>query len=323
MSVWGYLQQRLFRISLAEATFGRRGFPSADAGVQAHLEHAAQTFVRGYNLSLVHAKPEKLAAALREIELEFQGFAFEGAAMGLALLDRVLPGRRGRWRAFLAGPADPHAYMVHVGVGWAAARLPWFRRNLEQRLADYDPLLRWLVVDGYGFHEGFFHWEKSFSGQAVPPQLGEYARRAFDHGLGRSLWFVQGADPERIAVAVNAFPASRRGDLYSGLGLACTYAGGVSAQAIGRLRGTAGPHLAPLAQGAAFAAKARQRAGNLVPHTELACRVLCGMAADAAAAITDECLAQLPPDGRETAYEQWRQRIQERLTRPGFSSSAP
>jgi hypothetical protein len=47
------------------------------------------------------------------------------------------------------------------------------------------------------------------------------------------------------------------------------------------------------------------------------------MAADAAAAITDECLAQLPPDGRETAYEQWRQRIQERLTRPGFSSSAP
>ena len=212
MSIWGRLRKRLFGISLAEATFGRRGFPPADPEVQAHLEYAAGTFVRGYNLSLALTQAEPLAAELRAIELEFQGFAFEGAAMGLALLDHVLPGRRGRWRAFLAGPGDAHAYMVHIGVGWAAARLPWLRRSLERRLADYEPHLRWLVVDGYGFHEGFFSWEKSIREHTVPPQLGEYARRAFDQGLGRSLWFVQGADPDRIAAAVNAFPAGRRGD---------------------------------------------------------------------------------------------------------------
>lgn len=62
-------------------------------------------------------------------------------------------------------------------------------------------------------------------------------------------------------------------------------------------------------------ALARPRAGNLMPHTEVACDMLCGMSAGAAAAaITDECLADLPPDGRQTAYEQWRLRIQERLT---------
>jgi hypothetical protein len=203
--------------------------------------------------------------------------------------------------------------MAHVGVGWAAARLPWFRRSLERRLADYDPLLRWLVVDGYGFHEGFFSWEKSIREHAVPPQLGGYAGRAFDQGLGRSLWFVEGADPDRIAAAISAFPAGRRSDLYSGIGLACAYAGGVAHETIERLRITAGPYLAHLAQGAAFAAKARQRAGNLMPHTELACHVLCGVPADAAAAITDDCLADLPSDKPETAYEQWRLRIQKRL----------
>ncbi len=313
MSVWGGLQKRLFGISADEATFGRRGFPPADPRVQAHLEHAAQTFVRGYNLSLAQTQAEPLAAALRALELEFQGFAFEGAAMGLALLDHVTPWQRGRWRAFLAGPGDDHAYMVHVGVGWAAARLPWLRRRLERHLAGLDPLLRWLVVDGYGFHEGFFAWEKSIREHAVPPQLGEYARRAFDHGLGRSLWFVAGADPDRIAAEVGAFPAERRSDLYSGLGLACAYAGGAVPETVQRLRTTAGPYLAHLAQGAAFAAKARQRAGNLMPHTELACQVLCGVPADSAAAITDDCRADLPSDGPIPAYEQWRLRIQNRL----------
>src|SRR3712207_8380154 len=47
-----------------------------------------------------------------------------------------------------------------------------------------------------------------------------------DQGLGRSLWFVQGADVRRIPATVNAFPAERRPDLWSGLGLACGYAGG-------------------------------------------------------------------------------------------------
>jgi hypothetical protein len=65
-----------------------------------------------------------------------------------------------------------------------------------------------------------------------------------------------------------------------------------------------------LAQGAAFAAKARQRAGNPTAHTELACQVLCGMSAGKAAELTDSSLRDLPPDGAQPAYEHWRQRIQ-------------
>jgi hypothetical protein len=144
----------------------------------------------------------------------------------------------------------------------------------------------------------------------VDRHLAGYARRAFDQGLGRSLWFVEGADPGRLEAALAAFDPARRGDLYAGLGLASAYAGGVDREALARLRTVAGSHGSALAQGAAFAAKARQRAGNLMPHTELACQQLCGMSAEAAAAVTDQCLENLPLTAPEPAYEHWRRRIQ-------------
>jgi hypothetical protein len=123
------------------------------------------------------------------------------------------------------------------------------------------------------------------------------------------MWFSQGADPERIATAIHAFPTKRHADLWSGLGLAASYAGGVDRDALESLLTAAGPFAANLAQGAAFAAKARQRAGDAVLHTALACDVFCRMSAEQAAAITDKCLANLPADGPEPAYQAWRARI--------------
>ena len=64
-------QRRLFGLPLTEATFARRGFPPADPEVQAHLEHAAQTFVQGYNQALAETDVAILAAGLRELALEF------------------------------------------------------------------------------------------------------------------------------------------------------------------------------------------------------------------------------------------------------------
>jgi hypothetical protein len=201
--------------------------------------------------------------------------------------------------------------MAHVGLGWVVARLPWLRRHVDRPLAPLDPLLRWLVVEGYGFHEGYFHWPRAVAAQEVPGRLSGYARRAFDQGLGRSLWFVHGADVARVAAAVAAFPPPRHADLWGGVGLACAYAGGAGADALHALRESAGPYQPPLAQGAAFAAKARQRAGNPAAHTGLACEILCGASADAAAHLTDDALKDLSPDGDEPAFEVWRRRIQD------------
>jgi hypothetical protein len=245
----------------------------------------------------------------------YRGFAFEGAAMGLALLDLITPWNRRRLSGFLETPAgDTHWYMLHVGAGWAAARLPWARRNFEHAMRRYHPLYSWLMLDGYGFHEAFFYTKKYVYERQPPRRLSRSAARVFDQGVGRSLWFSQGANPERISAAVAGFDHGRRHDLWSGVGLAATYAGGVDRSALEMLLAGSAEHAPQLAQGAAFAAKARKRAGNPAPHTEIACEVFCRMSADEAAAVTDNCLQNLPCDSPEPAYQVWRARISE-----GFS----
>jgi hypothetical protein len=243
------------------------------------------------------------------IELEFRGFAYEGAGMALALLDRLTPWNRGRLRAFLDGPGDRHAYMVHVGAGWALAR---HGRRVDRTLAELDPLLGWLVVDGYGFHEGYFHSDRFIDRQEPPQRLDGYARRVFDQGLGRCIWFVDGADTVRIPERIGRFEPSRRADLWSGVGLACAYAGGADREGVESLAIASGPYRPCVAQGAAFAAKARQRAGNPSDQTELACRVLCGVPAQRAAEWTDVALVDLTDSEAEPRFEIWRRRIQER-----------
>ena len=183
------------------------------------------------------------------------------------------------------------------------------RLRIEPTLTSLHPRLKWLVIDGYGFHEGYFHWRCCVETQAIPVKLTAYAHRAFDQGLGRSLWFVDGADAKRISATIAAFPPSRHADLWSGVGLACAYAAGAEQAALEALKTAARVYRSHLAQGAAFAAKARQRAGNPSPHTEIACNILCGLSADAAAHLCDMAFKDLPPDGAEPAYEVWRQRI--------------
>ena len=306
-STWGYLRKNLFNISLEETTFARRGFRECTPQIQQHLERVGATFLQGYHAAIEANRLDLLILKLNAIEAEWRGFAFEGAAMGLALLDNLTAWKRNRVEMFLEDGGKDHIYMVHVGVGWVAARM---KQPIEPTLAKLDPLLGWLAVDGYGFHEGYFNWQYYVNKLARPKHLSGYAARVFDQGLGRSLWFVDGADVTRIPHTIRAFPPIRRADLWSGIGLGCAYAGGVNQDEIASLKTAAESYFPQLAQGAAFAAKARQRAGNPTSHTEMACQVLCGMNAEAMAEITDITLKDLPYDQKEPAYEIWRQRIQ-------------
>jgi|HubBroStandDraft_1064217.scaffolds.fasta_scaffold12059_4 hypothetical protein len=319
----GWLTNRLLSISEEETRVSRRGFHVRGPAVQLRLEAIGQTFLRGYHAALADQDGAALARSLGSVDAELQGFAFEGAAMALTLLDNLTPVNRGRFQRFLRGDGSPHLYMLHVGAGWALARLPWLRWRVNSFVSTLDPLARWLALDGYGFHQGYFYWPDSVSRQRVPRGVAGYARRAFDQGLGRSLWFVEGADAPRIAATIGAFPQVRQPDLWSGVGLACAYAGGRDTAHIQLLREAAGPYLAQAAQGAAFGAKARERAGNPAPHTGLACDILCGVSAQAAADVTDNALLDLPQDGVEPAYEIWRQRIQKHLTPTCHFSCSP
>jgi hypothetical protein len=308
----GKLRRALFGISEDEASFDRRGFTAVSAQTRAHLERCGGHFVRGY-LHVLEAGVDAIASGVAQVEPWLAGFFVEGAGMAAILLDGVLPSSRPHFARLLASQGARHVYMIHVGAGWGLARLPWPVSWKKRALCRLDPMLRWLAMDGWGFHAGFFGWA---SATAVRAKFGldGYHARAFDQGLGRSMWFVFGGDVERIARHIDGFQ-DRAGDLWSGVGLASAYAGGVERAALVRLAELASHHRAHLAQGAAFAAKARKLALNPTAHTNLACEIFCGKSADHCAAATHRALADCGSDaGDGAAYDEWRTRIRATLS---------
>jgi enediyne biosynthesis protein E3 len=313
MSLLAYLRRHAFGVSVEQTKASRRGFHQHDPAIVRHLERVGAEFLAGYHAALETPVAVEVAARLNaSIDLAFRGFAFEGAGMGFALLDHLRLSRNGF--AALLRAADEHRYMVHVGAGWAWARLPWVRSRPDQARARLDPLIGWLAIDGYGFHEGYFHLSRTIRAQAVPAGVAGYDRRAFDQGVGRSLWFVEGADPERIAQTIDLFDADRRSDLWAGVGLAATYAGGVRGASLRDLVRLAGPHRSSVALGCAFACEARSHAGNMMPHTEHAANVFAGMSAAEAAAITRQELRAAVDDDSTPRYEMWRRLTQRRVS---------
>lgn len=321
LSFWQQIRCRLLAINPEETKVSKRGFAVVDPAKGQRLEQIGQAFLQGYHWAIALNDPSPLPQRLQTLDPALQGFAYEGSAMGLALLDALTPWHRSRFIPFAKNEGNPHIYLVYVGMGWALARVPGSLSRYLNRLtatdsSGIDPLLGWLAIDGYGFHQGYFSWPQYIERFMSPQGLSGYAARVFDQGLGRSLWFVKGAEPAAIAQAIQRFPPSRRGDLWSGVGLAGTYAGGMNSLEMEILVRFTQDYFAPFAQGVAFAAKARQRAGQILPTTEKACQVFCGQTAQQLAAITDEMLQDLQPEGDLPLYEVWRQRIQAHLAQP-------
>ncbi len=303
MTALGKVRKVLFGVPSEKAVFSRPGFAKE---AWERFQPVGYSLVEGYHATLEDSRFEVLVPRLNAIDPELHGFAYEGAGMGLAALDCLAPWKN-RLNAFVEGPGAPHIYPIYVGVGLALARL---HKHPERYLDRLDPVLAWVIVDGYGFHEGFFSRKQFVNEQKVPTHLSPYARLVFDQGLGRSIWFSSGAVVELVAATIAPFPPQRQAELWSGVGLACAFAGGVDRAAIEKLRTLAGRYSSQLARGAAVAAKGRLQAGNLVPHTELACEVFCGLSGEKAAYITDVARENLPTSSSEPAYEIWRQRTQ-------------
>lgn len=305
--VWAKLLGRIGYLSEEETKVSNRGFAVNRQSVVERLEDIGRHFAWGYNNALPSTSLNELAGALAAYPKEDAGFAYEGAAMGLAIADWMTPGRR-MFDAYVRGPAQDHEYMAWVGLGWALARLPV---SPIRALSRYQNIHKWLALDGYGFHEGYFNWHRSIVQHRVPRRLSTDAAQVFDQGLGRSLWFVHGADPASVASAIATFEAARHNDLWSGVGLAAAYAGNAMSIDFRSLRERAGPHKTALGQGVVFAAQARQRANNAAKHTEFACLEILGMTCSAAA---DIAIRALPAAGDSlNAYRQWRLAIQQQV----------
>ncbi|MDN5899303.1 MAG: DUF1702 family protein [Brachybacterium sp.] len=302
----------MFGIADPQGVFRRPGFaPRCWDQFGAVLQSLAD----GYNASLDAPSLEVLVPRLEAIEPALHGFAYEGAAMGLHVLDVLAPGKR-RIANLLAGQGGRHKATVYVGVGMAAARL---RRRPERMVRDLDPVLGWAAIDGYGFHEGFFARRRAIDNQVIPSHVTEIGRPVYDQGLGRSIWFSSAGQVDLVARIISSFPPYRRGDIWSGAAIACSFAGGADKAALSDVLTSASEHPEQVAWAAATAAWTRALAGNPTEHTDIACGVLAGLDSVTAARLLDGArgqalLAAESSDRSWSGYATWRRIATQSLT---------
>ncbi len=318
----GELARRLLGIDPRETGATRRGFSAGVPETRRRLEKIGETFLAGYHSALSHGGGVELFSALQDREPDERGFAYEGAAMALGLLDALTPWSSSRWRRFHDEHARHQTYLMHVGLGWAVART---KRVLSAPSQHLDPMNRWLVLDGRGFHDRFFARREARTARGLSGAELRTTGHAYDAGIGRGLWFVHGGDVRGLRGGVESFEAQRRDELWSGIGLAAAYAGGVGESTLRELTRAAGDRRSCLAQGAAFAAKARVLAEEPGVSAALACRVFANCTLEEASHATDlardEALADLPSAGAANAYADWRSRTRRRLAPRGVEPS--
>ncbi|ACU75226.1 protein of unknown function DUF1702 [Catenulispora acidiphila DSM 44928] len=315
-ATWAALRRRILTPNPAQTQLDKRGFHEKNPQARERLETVGAMFLRGYAFAAEARTADDATHRLEtDVPTDYRGFAYEGAGMGFAIRDTLRPARSALLPSFLEGGGRPHKYMIYVGVGWAMARLPrplWRKATASTS----DPLLRWLVLDGYGFHQAYFHTRKYVDEHYQNPNFpwptdgpSAYANRVIDQGIGRAMWFVCGTDPYLLAERIATFPEERRADLFSGSGLAATYAGSVDRDELLAYRELAGDYLPQVGQASAFAAAARVQTGLVSAHTELATELLCGATPEQAERV---CMGSMPAAGTtdsEPLYEVWRRNI--------------
>ena len=323
-TIIGSARRLLLTPQLTEVTFGRRGFPAdpadpagpaASAAAIQRLEAIPQAVICGFEWGIDARDLWEVERRLDLVDGEMRGFAYEGVTMAFTVLDAM--GRGHRTRDLLLGPGRKHIFLAYIGMGFAMARLPrpLWKKVIPDLTGDpYYPTMSWLAVDGYAFDRAYFDTRRWVGAQKVPASYrwdgsAGYFLRAADQGIGRALWFIGGGRAPDVAAAASRFASHRQADLWSGIGLAATFAGGSDHDGLAALRRAAGGYQAELALGVVFAAKARAYSGSVPEHTLTACSALAGITVAQAAALADATAVTSPGPAAEPAYELWRQRI--------------
>ena len=302
-----YLLKPFMRVSLKNVEMEVRGFDCPDPTLKKHLETVGRSFLKGYH-DVLNGQEENYNQTLDPM---YCGFAFEGAGMASLLLD-AFTGQGIRSAQALLKKYPEHKYIIHVGIGWALARIPW--ANVEKQANRFDPLLKDLILDGYGFHQAYFKTKQAVYQAKLPKGFSPEGLHVYHQGIGRACWFVFGGQPKKIFSAFQKFAPQYQGDLWAGIGLAMAYAGGVSAEVLMELQDLAKAFEAELAQGITFAAKTRLLANNMMPHTILAAEIFTGKDVETIAQIADEEAIKLGDFNLlERPYQTWRKNIMKNL----------
>jgi enediyne biosynthesis protein E3 len=319
---WGKIRRFVFGLPLVNIENTWKNVPSVETSTRQKLRPPVIAFITGFNTALEVSLSELLVGQLEGLNDNCRGFGYEGAGMGLAVSDYAR--NKTLVSNFLQGQGAKYPELIYVGVGCATAAL---KKDLVKKLPQIEPMQRWWIPDGFGFFTGIYQWEDSVERQIVPAQVKGYALRAFDRGLGRRMWFALSGESQTVAKAIVKFPESRQADLWSGIGLASTFAGGAERETLVKLKELAGDYASYVALGSTMAAKCRYTADNIVDYTNFACSILCGMTASQAGEIVTKVIEDINVDPQEPlnvkqpAFETMRENVRSHFVKVSVDAS--
>lgn len=237
---------------------------------------------------LFYAKHDDLPSLieyLENTEKEFSSIAYESASMAIALKSFERDTFPNEWLLFANGAAAAHQAQVYVGLGWAIAKcnLP-FLKAVEKLHSQFY----FRIADGCGYYDGSFRKRQAIIDKLVPVYLPAAAMPMYNQGIGRSIWYTEKADINKICSTIETFAADRHADLWRGVGIAVAYVGGCDDANLKTLLQYAASNGFQLACGAALAARSRTMANTMTEDTDRCSRLWFSLTADTAAIANED-----------------------------------
>lgn len=282
----------------------------AQTDIVQRIEKIREIFQKNYAISTEQEDLNLLVAQLEKTANDYLSIAYEAASVALAVKDFSNGNTLNHWRFFLEGPAALHAAQVHAGLGWAMAQQ---RISVSPIIETLDPLMRFRMLDGWGYYDGIFRRRQIVNSQPFPQDAENKFMRGYDQGVGRSIWYMSKGAYAVIPEMVAQFSDSRHADLWRGVGIATAYVGGCDEFILRELFSLSFPYQNQLSVGAALVAKARNSANALTPDVELACEVWCKRSAQEVLSITEKAAPAFATDPND-AYLIWLSNIEEEIS---------
>jgi len=203
----------------------------------------------------------------------FRSVAYEAASMEIGLKDIEAGNDLTQWKLFRQSRVKEHALHIDIGLGWALAKTETDPAPYTETL---NPILRGMVFDGIGYYSGLFRGRQTIKGRNLPAFAPGDDISGFDQGLGRRLWYTVKGEAKQLLELLDTFPAARHPDLWRGVGIACGYVGGNSAETLDILPLASGKYNRDFRTGILLAALSRLASGTVTADIETSCRIITG-----------------------------------------------
>lgn len=274
---------------------------SSEVSVQGKMDAIQNTFLHVQDIFFQSPDWKQHMVELESSNPEFRSIAYESASMSIALEDLKQGENLTTWFQFLFEAASAHTTQVHVGLGWAFAQT---LKDPMTPLKELHPMLRYRVLDGYGYYEGIFRRRRSIINRLKLQTEDAVASAALDQGLGRSIWYLNKGLIDGAKAMIETFPAERQKDLWRGLGIAIAYVGGCDEKTLQEIFLKADSYKAQLTTGAVMALVSRDSARYISTDTELVCKVWCKQNAEQVLELNYAIKSKLDLQS-EAAYSNW------------------